>query len=50
MLMEHRIWDSREHAFAIRQMSGILIIIYGNDATRAALEHVRMIFLINEVI
>lgn len=47
--MEHRIWDSREHAFAIRQMPGILFIVYANDATRSALGHVRMIFLINEI-
>jgi len=50
VLMEHRIWDFKEHAFAIRQKSGILFIVYGNDATHALLDHVSMIFLINEVI
>jgi len=48
--MENRIWDSRELVFAIRKMLGILFIVYGNDATRAALDLMRMIFLINEVI
>lgn len=49
VLMEDRIWDFKEHAFAIRQTSGILFIVYGNDATQALLDHVSMIFLINEV-
>ena len=50
VLMENKICDSREHAFAIRKMSCILFIVYGNDATRAALDLMRMSFLINEVI